>query len=577
MILNPLTILTALAVVLIGSLVGGRIAARLHVPRVTGYLVIGLLAGPSFADLVGLPYAIPPQALAELQLLTDIALVLILVTIGGQFRTETLRRWHKRIIYFSVGDFGVTFLSVATTTLLCNLLILKFSVVGMSLWQTSLFFSIFLGIIAIATAPAATLMVVREYEAEGPATSAILTLVGLNNFVSIFLFAIAAHVLLQPEAGISQLLFNMFGPVLFGGLTGFILSVWAQRLELKSEYKILILGGVASCAAISHWLALDPLLTGLAMGVVLANSSPRWHLIRDTLREVDYPLYVAFFVVAGANLHIETLSHIGVLGVAYVVARTAGKIFGSIWGARLGQFDREKGYHVGISLLAQAGVAIGLASSLASAWPEGGKLLETVVLGSVIVFELIGPLAVRHGLVRAGEVPILSLLQKKAPIGAVEGLHNVVHHFRASLGMPEGHRLDDPGDILVKHIMRRNVETVMNDTQFNELLRLIAHSRYDRFPVIDEQNHFIGMIDYTEIRNLLFEPSLAQLVVASDLATPAHHAVAPEQTLREAMKILQLNRNISFFPVIDPEEPEHLLGILSQNDVLAAFRRKEID
>ena len=577
MTLTPLIILASLAVVLIGSLIGGRLAARMHVPRVTGYLVIGLLAGPSFADLFGLPYLISPQALNELQLLTDVALVLILVTIGGQFRTENLHRWRKRIIYFSFGEVGITFLSVALATLVCNLFLLKFSVAGLSLWQTSLFFSIFLGIIAIATAPAATLMVVREYEAEGPATSAILTLVGLNNFISIFAFAIAAHVLLHPTSDIGLLLHRLLGPLLIGGVTGFILSVWAQRLELSSEFKILILGGVTISAAASHWLDFDPLLTGLAMGVVLANSSPRWHLIRDALREVDYPLYVAFFVVAGANLHIETLGHIGIIGVAYVLSRTAGKVFGSIWGARLGQFDSEKGFHVGISLLAQAGVAIGLANSLAIDWPEGGNLIKTVVLGSVIVFELIGPLAVRHGLVRAGEVPILSLLQKKTPIGAVEGLHNVVHHFRTSLGMPVGHRLDDPGDIMVKHIMRRNVETIQNDTRFNELLRLIAHSRYDRFPVVDERNHFIGMIDYTEIRNLLFEPSLAQLVVASDLATPAHHAVAPEQTLREAMKTLQQNRNISFFPVVDPEEPEHLLGILSQNDLLAAFRRKEID
>ncbi|PLY00031.1 MAG: hypothetical protein C0623_08140 [Desulfuromonas sp.] len=577
MTLDPLIILAAMAVVLIGSLIGGRVAARLHVPRVTGYLLIGLFAGPSFADLFGLPYAITPQALEELQLLTDIALVLILVTIGGQFQTENLRRWRKRIVYFSLGEIGLTFAAVAVATFFCNLLFLKFSVSGLSLVQTSFYFSIFLGIISIATAPAATLMVIREYEAEGPSTSAILTLVGLNNFISIFAFAIAAHLLLHPTSDLGLLLVNLFGPLILGSLTGFILSVWAQRLELSSEYKIIILGGVTTCAAVSHWLKLDPLLTGLAMGVVLANSSPRWHLMRDALREVDYPLYVAFFVIAGANLHIETLSHIGIIGISYVAARTIGKILGSIWGARLGRFHRDMGFNVGLSLLAQAGVAIGLASSLASEWPDGGALLQTVVLGSVIVFELVGPLAVRHGLVRAGEVPILSLLQKKAPIGTVEGLHNVVHHFRGSLGMPEGHRLDDPGDIMVKHIMRRNVETIRNNTPFNEMLNLIAHSRYDCFPVVDERSHFIGMIDYTEIRNLLFEPSLARLVVASDLAAPAHHAIEPEQTLREAMQTLQLHQNISYFPVIDPEEPEHLLGILSQNDVLAAFRRKEID
>lgn len=230
-----------------------------------------------------------------------------------------------------------------------------------------------------------------------------------------------------------------------------------------------------------------------------------------------------------------------------------------------------------MSLLAQAGVAIGLAGYLAALWPEGGLLLETVILGSVIMFELFGPLAVRHGLVLAGEVPIISLLQKRAPLGTMEGLHHVVDHFRGALGLPTGHRLDDPGDMLVKHIMRRNVETVRNDTRYYELLRLIAHSRYDRFPVVDDGGHYIGMIDYAEISNLLFEPSLAQLIVASDLAAPTPHTVKPEETLREAMQTLQMNRNISFFPVIDPERPQELLGILGKNDVFAAFRRLEID
>jgi len=576
MTLNPLTILSALAVVLIGSLVGGRLAAKFNVPRVTGYLIIGLLLGPSFAKLTGLPTSITPQALNELQILTDIALVLILVTIGGQFRTENLRRWHKRILYFSLAEIGLTFLLVATTTLIANQFIVQYEISNLGLWKTSIGFGIFLGIIAIATAPAATMMVVREYEAEGTTTNALLTLVGLNNFISIIVFGVALHFMLHPNAALVLLLYKLCGPLFLGGAIGFLLSVWAQRLELTSEYKIITLGGVVSCAAISHFLDLDPLLSGLAMGVILSNSSPRWHLIQESLREVDYPLYVVFFVIAGANLHIETLSHIGLIGIVYVVARIAGKIIGSSIGSKIGAFDRQTGYYVGISLLAQAGVAIGLARTLSNDWDGGGKLIETVVLGSVIIFELIGPLAVRHGLVKAGEVPILSILQKKVQNSAFDGLHSVVHHFRTSLGLPEGHRLDDPGDILVKHIMRRNVETIQNDTKYNELLRLIAHSRYDMFPVVDETNRFIGMIDYTEIRNLLFEPTLAQLVVASDLASPAQHAVEPEQTLREAMKTLQDNRSVSYFPVIDPEEPEHLLGILSQNDIMAAFRRKEI-
>lgn len=121
--------------------------------------------------------------------------------------------------------------------------------------------------------------------------------------------------------------------------------------------------------------------------------------------------------------------------------------------------------------------------------------------------------------------------------------------------------------------MRRNVETIVNSTPFNDLLHLIAHSRYDRFPVVDVDGHFVGMINYTEIRNLLFEPALANLVVASDLAGERHIAMHPDQTLREALEVLQKYRYISYFPVIDPDQPQFLLGILSQNDLLAAFRR----
>ncbi len=314
------------------------------------------------------------------------------------------------------------------------------------------------------------------------------------------------------------------------------------------------------------------LLASLIFGLVFANSTPSWHRLNTSLRQVDYLLYIAFFVIAGANLHLETLSHIGLLGVAYVLARTLGKWLGATMGARWGKFgDREKSF-VGLTLLAQAGMAIGLAASLAQTWPIGGKMLETVVLGSVVIFELIGPLAVRQGLVRAGEVPILSLLQKRAPVGTIEGLHSVVHHFRQSLGLPAGHNLRDPGDILVRHIMRQNVETVKAGMPFNELLKFIAHSRYDRFPVVDDQGHFLGMIDYTEIRNLLFEPTLAPLVVAGDLVTSVHKSLTPNQSLRVALKTLQLHRNISYFPVVDEEDPSILRGILSQNDVFAAFR-----
>jgi CBS domain-containing protein len=278
-------------------------------------------------------------------------------------------------------------------------------------------------------------------------------------------------------------------------------------------------------------------------------------------------------MLAGARLHLETLFHIGLIGVAYVIARSLAKWMGPRIGARLGQFGERERTTVCYTLFAQAGVAIGLAGGLAKSWPEGGPMVETVVLGSVVVFELVGPLALRHGLVKAGEVPLLSLLQKRVHQGGMEGLHSVISHFRTSLGLPAGHQLKDPGDILVQHVMRQNVETIRNDTPYQELLKNIAHSRYDRFPVVDDRGSFVGMINYTEIRNLLFEPALVLLVVAGDLTSTENYSLYPDEPLREALNLMERKHNISFFPVVDRAHPDRLLGMLSQNDVMAAFRR----
>ncbi|NIQ94231.1 MAG: hypothetical protein GWO11_00350, partial [Desulfuromonadales bacterium] len=140
-------------------------------------------------------------------------------------------------------------------------------------------------------------------------------------------------------------------------LFGLIISFWGERLEQPSEHKILLLGSVAAVTTACRALEIDPLLASLILGIVAANSTPSWHRMAANLRQVDYLLYVAFFVLAGANLHIETLGHIGVLGVAYVLARTLGKWLGARLGAGLGKFGKREQAYVGLTLLAQAGVA----------------------------------------------------------------------------------------------------------------------------------------------------------------------------------------------------------------------------
>ncbi|OQY17135.1 MAG: hypothetical protein B6I36_09395 [Desulfobacteraceae bacterium 4572_35.1] len=572
-----LEIILALMTIFIGALLGGRLATLLHVPRVTGYLLTGLFLGPSTAHLLHLPVPISTSALKQLQPLTSLALALIMMNVGGQFHLDSLRRWRWRIFALSAAESLLTFTLVATGCALTNQLWLKTTVAPFSTLQTSLLMGLFFGVIAIATAPAATLMVIREYEAEGPTTSTLLSLVGLNNLLSVVAFLCAIHWVFSADEGYLLLLWHLSGPLLVGSGAGLIIAVWSQRLELSSEYKCLVIGALFAITVFSHITVINALLTHLIFGIVLASSSPRWHQIHAAIKQIDYPLYVAFFVIAGASLHLETMFHIGAIGIAYVVLRTVGKWCGSRWGTKLASFGAREQKNLGMTLMAQAGVAIGLAANLAHQWPIGGKMIEAVILGAVVVFELFGPLAVRQGLVASGEVPILSLLRKRAPQGTIEGLHHVVHHFRLSLGIPASYKVKDPGDILVRHIMRQNVETIYNDTGYNDLLRFISHSRYDRFPVIDRNDNFVGIIDYTEIRNLLFEPSLVKLIVASDLLITNPQSLDPNQSLREALETIRRQRHVSYFPVIDPEQPTKLVGIVRQNDLLAAFRSLNSD
>ncbi len=565
-------LLQALAVILFSALIGGRLAAACRVPRVTGYLLAGLLVGPSGARLLGIHPLLAEEQIDGLQPLTELAICLILLNIGAQFRAENLRRWKGRIFRFSLAETGLTFALVSLATAAINYFVLKYALSGWGVLHTSMAIGLMLGSIAMTTAPAATLMVIREYEAEGPVSATIMTLIGLNGLAATVCFTLLTQFLFHAK-GMTAIIIQVGGPLAIGGIIGLLISAWAQQLEMSSEHKLVLVAGALATATASRVLELNTLLACFAFGTVLANSSPRWHKLYASLREIDYPIYVAFFVLAGARLHLETLIHLGPLGLVYVAARGYGKWQGARLGARWGQFGERERACVPYTLFAQGAVAIGLAGALSGVWPEGGHVIENVILGAVLICELVGPLAVRFGLVRSGEVPLLTILAKRSPENAIEGLHRVVQHFQHTLGLPAGTQIRDPGDLLVQHVMRRNVETVQAALPYNGLLQFIAHSRYDRFPVVDTEGRFLGMIDYPEISSLLFEPDLVPLVVAGDLVSTATPNLHPDQSLRDALDVVQQHPNVSFFAVTASDNPSKLVGIVSQNDILAAFRR----
>jgi Kef-type K+ transport system membrane component KefB len=387
--------LTSLGLILLFALLVGHIVKIAKIPEVTGYLVAGMLVGPSVLGWVS------HENLQALHVFSEVGLGLILFSIGGVFEFSRMRRIGKRVLLLTSTE------SVCAGALVA---------IGMLLigqpWQVALL----LGAIAVETGAASTLMVIRENNASGPFTESLTGIIGLNNILALIAFSVVAAVLdlsaLSAAGGVSAgtlgatlfpLLWQLVGSSALGYLIGLLLAAWASRVVESGEILILLTGCVLLTVGIASAVDLSPLVASLAVGATMANLSAKSRRLFEALGHTDPPLYVIFFVLAGADLELSLLPSLGVLGAIYVLGRAAGK-FGGAWiGARFAAFPSGSQRLFGFSLLAQAGLAVGLVLVTRQRFPELGSTVTTVVLGAVVVFEIAGPLSARFALDRSGE------------------------------------------------------------------------------------------------------------------------------------------------------------------------------
>jgi Kef-type K+ transport system membrane component KefB len=423
-------------------------------------LIVGLAAGPSLGRL-GLPALITQKQLHALVPLHDLILGLIVFTIGGSFSLRAVRKMGIKRFRISTAEIGLTALLVAIGTFAAG---------------ASPLVAGFLSVMAITTAPAATQMVLRENQSEGSLTDTILPLIGVNNLVAIIAFILLKNIgLLADKASFSMTLVQLFGPFVLGIFIGMVISIMDQRLTRQVERQILVSASVAITAGMSMILDISAMLVTLIAGVVAINTSPYGKRILKELNAIDYLLYALFFILAGAALHLESLGHMGIIGITYVVMRIIGKYAGCRFGAFMAGDSRIIKCWLGPAMLAQAGLAIGLAETLAREWPDHGEAIQTVILASVVVFEGLGPFFTRTALVNAGEVTVLHLIAQRSRVGYGEGLVLVLNQFKKTLGiLPASGRRTGQEGILVGHIMRRNVEVISSRAPFDEVLKVIG-------------------------------------------------------------------------------------------------------
>jgi len=379
---------------------GFLIGKGTHLMKITGivgYIVTGIIIGPEILGIIHL-------SSVEIETMTNVALGFVAFIIGGELTISLLRKIGKSIIAIiigeSIGAFFVVFIGVYILT-------------------NNLSLSILFAAMAPASAPAGAVAVIHEYKAKGKLTNAILAVVGFDDGLAVLIYAFSiaiVGVILSGVFSVSTMLFepirNIGGAILIGTSIGLIFGVIFKRLIEREEIIALSITAIFITAGLSVLLDVSLILSCMSLGMIIINLYPQDNKpVFEHIKSISLPIYILFFVIAGINLHLGLLISIGVIGIIYIICRSIGLIGGSYLAALASKADPVIRNNIGLGILSQAGVAIGLSliafnklSDLGH--PELGKLIVTVVAATSVVFEIIGPLSARFAIIKSGEAQI---------------------------------------------------------------------------------------------------------------------------------------------------------------------------
>ena len=411
--------LLSLSLALFAGLMLSRVAKMVKLPAVTAYLVAGILVGPYLLGRVYLPGAdihlgFCPKDFEAYKLLSDVALGFIAFAIGNEFRLATLKKTGKQATVIGIVQ------AIATTLLVDAALIgLHFLMPNVLPLPTA----IVLGAVASATAPAATLMVVRQYKAKGPLTDLLLPIVALDDAVGLVLFAVSFGVAKALINGKVDLLGVVLEPILevvlslaLGALMGYLFHFCERFFHSRSKRMAMSVSFVLLTVALSMikfevggiHVAFSSLLVCMMMGTVFCNVCDFSEELMDRVERWSAPLLALFFVISGAELELSVFTQwtVVVVGLVYIAFRSCGKYFGAGLSARAVKCEPQIVKYLGITLLPQAGVALGMANQVKNAEGFGaaGAMVVNITLFSVLVYELVGPFLTKISLQRAGEI-----------------------------------------------------------------------------------------------------------------------------------------------------------------------------
>ena len=382
-----------ISILILAGLIFSKLISMIRFPEVTGYLVAGILIGPHVLGLL------PKAGVDSLEIISELALCFIAFSIGSEMKLSVMKKLGLNIITITLFEALSAFVVV-----LLGLLFLFKAEPPMAL---------VLSAIACATAPAATLLVIKEYKAEGEIVDVLLPVVAIDDAVCIIVFgissALASSLLLGGELSLVPMLLFPFGKILLALFLGFSAGILFYRVQgyAKNEEELLTMsiGFIFLVAGISKVFGLSDLLSIMAASVTMSNIGRGMPRSINLISRVTPPIFVLFFVLAGADLNLAGLLDVGAVGVFYIIGRAVGKYIGAYVSTGMTGFGKNIQKNLGLTLIPQAGVAIGLSLLASKTIPDPyGSQIRTIILGATIVYELVGPLFAKLGLKRAGAI-----------------------------------------------------------------------------------------------------------------------------------------------------------------------------
>lgn len=528
--------------IFLGTL-GGKLFQKLRIPQVVGYIVVGVLIGPSVLKIWNVP------TLESFTPLIQIALGIIGFMIGSELKIEVFKKYGRSIYAILIGE-GV---------LACVLV-----AVLVTLVTKKLYLGLLLGAIASATDPASTMNVLWEYKARGRLTTTLTSVIALDDGLALILYGFAAAFAKSMLAKTNCSLFHSIGiPLLeigkslfLGAGVGYGLYRVLCCVKNKERAFLFSLSAIVITIGGAIFLKLDIILPAMILGVVVSNLMPAKNgEIFKTIKKFGLPLYILFFVTAGARLNIGVFlkTSMFLLAVVYLFGMGFGKISGAYLGGLFSKAKAKVTKYLGICLFAQAGVAIGLAMSIYHNFsllgPEGknvGFVVMNVVVAAVFVSELVGPFCVKLGLKKADEI-----------------WRNVTNE-------------DIIESCKVSDVMQKDFSLIKEGFTLNRIMQIVKEEKTYHFPVVDNSGILTGKISLGDLRNILLEEELSPLILAKDVAMPVHKVIFQDQPLKDAFEIFN-RRELNCLIVVESKDSKKVAGILEYYPLVNLIDRKLLE